>query len=69
LFSNLLLVSGSLSVIDSWIHPVRGDMFIDREATSLRLRSEERNSSDLVNLSLNSAPPNGDSYGGGLSGL
>ena len=40
-------------------HPVRGDMFIDRGAKTLRLRSEERNGSGAVKLWLNSAPSNG----------
>jgi hypothetical protein len=38
-------------------------MFIDRGATPLRLRSEERNVSGVVKLYLNSAPPNGAGTG------
>jgi hypothetical protein len=34
-------------------------MFVDRGATHLRLRSEERNGSGVVKLCSNSAPPNG----------
>jgi hypothetical protein len=41
------------------LHPVRGDMFIDRGARPLRLRSKERNGSGVVKLYLNSAPSNG----------
>ena len=34
-------------------------MFIESRSKTLRLRSEERNSSGVVKLYLNSAPPNG----------
>ena len=40
-------------------YPVRGLMFIDREAKPLRLRSKERNGSGAVKLYLNSAPSDG----------
>jgi len=45
------------------LHPVRGDMFIDQGARSLRLRSKERNGSGVVKLYLTSAPSNGVGIG------